>query len=198
MFFQPENTFAAAIAATLAAAPTPSFYSYGGGSRGGCGAHQTAPESEPGGRQAVHCLNQRPRAAHSRRHRQEDASRGIVMCFVTSLGGQPSLFSSLPQHQQTPTAERGFAALQSNLGGGAGKLGRAMIIQQGKGNLLRPLVPPIASPAPPTASPIGATRGKKRKTAGSSSGRRGTFQTSGGGLGLLTPASSAKKTLLGV
>ena len=53
-------------------------------------------------------------------------------------------------------------------------------------------------PASPTTSIIGATRGKQRRTAGSSSGRRGTFQTSGGGLGLLTPAGTAKKTLLGV
>ena len=64
-----------------------------------------------------------------------------------------------------------------------------------------PSSPPPSSPsvtASPTASIIGATRGRQRRTAGAASGRRGVFQTSGGELGLLTPAGTAKKTLLGV
>lgn len=82
---------------------------------------------------------------------------------------------------------------------GAGPvLESARSFQAGKGPIVaEPLSSRRSVPPSSPSSTRPAPRGKKRK-AGFASGRRGTFQTSGGGLGLLTPASSAKKTLLGV
>lgn len=63
-----------------------------------------------------------------------------------------------------------------------------------------PAVPPLPPPLPPpptAADPaVAQARTRQRQRAGLAGGRQSTVLTSG--LGLLTPAGTAKKTLLGV
>lgn len=57
-------------------------------------------------------------------------------------------------------------------------------------------VPPALPPPPTAADPeVARARSRQRERAALAGGRQGTVQTSG--LGLLTPASTAKKTLVG-
>ena len=64
-----------------------------------------------------------------------------------------------------------------------------------------PLPPPLPPPPPPPATPTAAdpavaqARTRQRQRAGLAGGRGSTVLTSG--LGLLTPAGTVKKTLLG-
>ncbi len=65
-----------------------------------------------------------------------------------------------------------------------------------------PLPPPLPPPPPPPVTPtaadpaVAAARTRQRQRANLAGGRQSTILTSG--LGLLTPAGTAKKTLLGV
>ncbi len=65
-----------------------------------------------------------------------------------------------------------------------------------------PLPPPLPPPPPPPSTPtaadpaVAAARLRQRQRAALAGGRQSTITTSG--LGLLTPAGTAKKTILGV
>lgn len=59
-----------------------------------------------------------------------------------------------------------------------------------------PALPPAPPPPPTPADPeVARARARQRERAALAGRRQGTIQTSG--LGLLTPASTAKKTLVG-
>ena len=58
-----------------------------------------------------------------------------------------------------------------------------------------PLPPPLPPPPTPADPEVARARSRQRERAALAGGRQGTIKTSG--LGLLTPASTAKKTLTG-